>query len=72
MLALLIGLGIGLPRPYWAMLTVYITAQPQTGALRSKAAYRLLGTLLGAAVAVILTPALVNAPPVLCLAMAAV
>ena len=36
MLALFIGFGIGLPRPYWAMATAYIVAQPLTGAMRSK------------------------------------
>ncbi len=40
MLALYIGLSIGLPRPYWAMTTVYIVSQPLSGALRSKAVYR--------------------------------
>ena len=34
-LALYIAFSIGLPRPYWAMLTVYITVQPLSGALRS-------------------------------------
>jgi uncharacterized membrane protein YccC len=38
MLALYIAVSIGLDRPYWAMATVYVIAQPLTGALRSKAA----------------------------------
>ena len=38
MLALWIALRIGLDRPYWAMATAYIVAQPLTGAMRSKAA----------------------------------
>ena len=71
MLALWIGFSLGLPRPYWAMLTVYITAQPLTGALRSKALYRVLGTAGGGAAAVAIVPTFVNAPVLLSLAMAA-
>jgi uncharacterized membrane protein YccC len=70
MLALYVGFSLGLPRPYWAMLTVYITAQPLTGALRSKAVFRVLGTLLGALAAVVMVPLLVNAPLLLCLGLA--
>jgi uncharacterized membrane protein YccC len=70
MLALYIGFHLDLPRPYWAMLTVYITAQPLTGALRSKALYRVIGTILGAVAAVIMVPALVNAPVLLALGLA--
>jgi uncharacterized membrane protein YccC len=70
MLALYIGFALGLPRPYWAMTTAYIVSQPLAGAVRSKAIYRLLGTLLGAAAAVAMVPNLVNAPVLLCLAMA--
>lgn len=69
-LALLVGFGAGLPRPYWAMLTVYIVAQPLTGALRSKAVFRVLGTILGGIAAVALVPPLVNAPELLALALA--
>jgi uncharacterized membrane protein YccC len=70
MLALYIGLSVGLPRPYWAMLTVYLIAQPLSGAVRSKAAYRAIGTLLGAGAAVMLIPNLVDTPVLLCLALA--
>jgi uncharacterized membrane protein YccC len=59
-----------LPRPYWAMATVYITSQPLAGATSSKASYRVLGTLLGATAAVAMVPNLVNAPELLCLVMA--
>lgn len=69
-LALLVGFSAGLPRPYWAMLTVYIVAQPLTGALRSKAVFRVLGTILGGIAAVVLVPPLVNAPELLALALA--
>jgi uncharacterized membrane protein YccC len=70
MLALVIALGMDLPRPYWAMATVYITSQPLAGATSSKAFYRVLGTLLGASATVAMVPNLVNAPELLCLVMA--
>lgn len=65
MLALYIALALGLPRPYWAMATVYLVSHPLTGATRSKAAYRVVGTLLGATAAVVTVPLLVNAPVLL-------
>ncbi|WP_407177269.1 FUSC family protein [Bradyrhizobium sp. STM 3562] len=71
MLALVIALWLNLPRPYWAMASVYITSQPLAGATSSKAVYRLIGTLVGAATSVLMVPNLVNAPELLCLAVAA-
>lgn len=68
-LALLAALWLDLPRPYWAMATVYITSQPLAGATSSKALYRLLGTAVGAVATVAMVPNLVNAPELLCLAM---
>ena len=70
MMALYIGLAFGLPRPYWAMTAVYVVANPISGATVSKAFDRTLGTLLGAAGAVILVPLLANAPELLTLAIA--
>ena len=70
MLALVIALAIDLPRPYWAMATVYITSQPLAGATSSKAFFRVIGTLIGATVTVAMVPNLVNAPELLCLAIA--
>ncbi|WP_152044585.1 FUSC family protein [Aureimonas psammosilenae] len=69
MLALYIALACGLPRPYWAMAAVYVVANPLSGATRSKALYRALGTALGACGAVLLVPLLVNAPVLLSLAV---
>lgn len=47
-LALLIGFSQNLENPYWSALTVYVLlSQPQTGAIRAKALFRFLGTLLG-------------------------
>ena len=70
MLALVIALAMDLPRPYWAMATVYITSQPLAGATSSKAFFRVMGTLAGATMTVALVPNLINAPELLCLAIA--
>ncbi|MCJ2136627.1 FUSC family protein [Methylobacterium sp. J-026] len=69
-LALYLAMWIDLPRPYWALGTVYITSQMLAGATRAKALYRVLGTLLGAVVSIILVPNLVDAPELLTLAIA--
>ena len=70
MLALYIAMYMQLPRPYWAMATVYIVANPFVGPTSSKALYRSLGTLLGASAAVFIVPLLVQAPVLLCLVVA--
>jgi uncharacterized membrane protein YccC len=70
MLALVVALAMDLPRPYWAMATVYITSQPLAGATSSKAFFRVMGTLVGATMTVALVPNLINAPELLCLAIA--
>ncbi|KAB1069960.1 FUSC family protein [Methylobacterium planeticum] len=70
MLALFLALWIDLPKPYWAVGTVYITSQVLAGATRSKAVYRVCGTVIGAVVTVILVPNLVDAPELLTLAIA--
>ena len=62
MLALYIGLMFQLPRPYWAMASVYIVSNPFVGATRSKALYRALGTALGASAAILLVPPFVESP----------
>ncbi len=65
MAAVYIGVAMSVPKPYWAMATVYICSQPLSGATRSKAAFRVVGTLIGAIAAVALVPALVNEPMLL-------
>ncbi|EHR03144.1 FUSC family protein [Bradyrhizobium sp. WSM471] len=70
MLAFSIALWLGMPRPYWAMASVYITSNQLAGATSSKAAYRMLGTLIGATATIALIPNLVNAPELLSLAVA--
>jgi uncharacterized membrane protein YccC len=70
MLALYIALAVGLPRPYWAMTTAYIVSQPLSGAVRSKAIYRVCGTIIGGLATIAMVPNLVNSPPLLCAALA--
>ncbi len=60
MLALYLALRLGLPRPFWAPLTAYVVSQPIAGAVRSKAIYRILGTILGSMAIVILVPTFIN------------
>ena len=69
MLALYAAMALGMPRPYWAMATVYVVSNPLTGATRSKGVYRAGGTLLGASAAVLLVPWLVDRPLLLSLAV---
>lgn len=68
--ALYLAFWIDLLKPYWALGTVYITSQVLAGATRSKALYRVLGTLLGAVASVILVPNLASAPELLAVVIA--
>lgn len=70
MLAMYIASRAGLPRPFWAMLTSYVVAAPLAGNVRSKALFRLCGTLIGCTATVLMVPALANAPELLTLALA--
>lgn len=70
MAALALAFWLGLDNPYWAMATAYIVAQPLTGAMRSKALYRFIGTITGGVASVLLVPNLVDAPVLLSLAIA--
>jgi uncharacterized membrane protein YccC len=71
LLALFVAFSLDLPRPLWAMLSVFIIAQPYSGAVRSRAVHRFAGTLLGAAFVVLVTPPLSTTPELLCLTLAA-
>ena len=68
-MALYLAYSIGLPRPFWAMTTAYVVAQPWSGAVRSKALYRLVGTFIGSAATVYMVPRLSNSPVVMTAAM---
>nr|WP_202408238.1 FUSC family protein [Novosphingobium silvae] len=70
LLATYISFAIGLERPYWAFLTSYIVAAPLAGAVISKALFRVIGTFIGAAAAVIMVPPLAHSPELLTLAIA--
>jgi uncharacterized membrane protein YccC len=70
MLALYLASRADLPRPFWAVLTTYVVAQPLAGTVRSKGLYRLAGTLIGSTATVLVVPALSNAPELLVLTLA--
>jgi|TARA_R100001126_G_scaffold43909_1_gene24908 uncharacterized membrane protein YccC len=65
MLAYYISLRIGLPRPFWAIITVYIVSQTSAGASLSRGVYRFAGTFIGAIATVAIVPNFVN-EPILC------
>lgn len=54
LIALLIAFTFNLDQPQWALLTVFIVSQPQSGLVLAKSFYRIIGTLIGAAVALLL------------------
>lgn len=47
LLALFISFWLALDEPYWALLTVFVVAQPDSGLVLAKSFYRLLGTAVG-------------------------
>jgi len=54
LVALLVAFTFNLDQPYWALLTVFIVSQPQSGLVLAKSFYRIIGTVIGAAVALLL------------------
>lgn len=62
MLAYYIALSIGLDQPSWAIITVYIVSQTSVGASLSRCLYRLVGTVIGAGMTVLIIPTFVNSP----------
>ena len=55
LLALLVAFTFNLDQPYWALLTVFIVSLPQqSGLVLAKSFYRIIGTVIGAAVALLL------------------
>jgi len=62
MLAYYIALRIGLPKPFWAVVTVYIVSQTSSGASFSRSVYRFAGTFFGATATVAIVPNFVNDP----------
>ena len=54
LIALLVAFNFNLDEPYWALLTVFIVSQPlQSGQVLAKSLYRIIGTVIGAAVALL-------------------
>jgi len=62
MVSLFIAFRLELKNPWWAMITVYLTSQTLSGAMRAKAVYRIVGTLISGIVMLIIVPNLVDAP----------
>lgn len=62
MLSLYVAFSLNLAYPIWAIGTVFVIANPYSGMTSSKSLYRVLGTLLGAVVSIIVTPVLINTP----------
>ena len=61
-IALLIAYWLGLENPHWAMMTVFIVAQPVAGMVLAKGFYRLVGTLAGAMAAIGITKLFGSSP----------
>lgn len=62
LLALFIAFSLDLTYPMWAAGTVIIVAHPYAGMVSSKAVYRILGTLIGGIIAIVLTPQFIDLP----------
>jgi uncharacterized membrane protein YccC len=72
MLALFVAYELQLDAPYWAWVTVWIVAQPNTGMMLSKSFYRAVGTICGALLAVGLIALFAQAPELFVAALALV
>jgi len=70
MLALYIAFRLDLSQPSWSVTTVYIVSQPFAGMVLAKSLYRVLGTLIGAAMSLVLVSLFSNTPELFCLALA--
>lgn len=62
MLALFISFELDLINPMWSIGTVMIIANPYSGMVSSKCVYRLIGTVAGAVIALLLTPHFIHTP----------
>lgn len=68
MLAFALAVRIGLPQPYWSLVTCCVCMNVMTGAIRSKAVYRLAGTLSAGMVTLMLAALLGSVPQLLIVA----
>ncbi|MGX5831904.1 FUSC family protein [Mesorhizobium sp. 43Arga] len=71
LIALLSAYALKLDHPQWAMMTVFIVAQPVAGMVLAKGFYRLLGTLAGGLAAIGITTVFGTNPWVLVTVLAA-
>ncbi|WP_421684092.1 FUSC family protein [Stutzerimonas urumqiensis] len=62
LLALWVAMRLGLDQPQWALMTAFIVAQPMAGMVVQKALARIVGTLAGAAMAVLIMAVAAQAP----------
>ena len=70
-LALYIALRLGLPRPFWAPMATCIIAQSMSaGSVFVRASSRLIGTLVGTVVSVLLLVSFINYTFLLCFLIA--
>ncbi|MCE0497839.1 MAG: FUSC family protein [Methylacidiphilales bacterium] len=70
MLALYLAFALQLESPYWALLTVWIVAQPTPGMLLSKSIYLVVGTIAGSVFGVMLIALFAQTPELFVLALA--
>jgi uncharacterized membrane protein YccC len=70
MLAVFIAFKVPLPQPTWAMLTVYVVSQPLAGMVVSKSIFRVVGTVVGAAMSLVLVDLFADTREVFLLALA--
>ena len=70
MLALFAAFYMQLESPFWAWLTVWIVAQPTTGMVLSKSLYRVIGTICGSLLGIILIALFAQTPELFVLALA--
>ncbi|MEW6641536.1 MAG: FUSC family protein [Pseudomonadota bacterium] len=70
MLALYIAFRLDLSQPSWSVTTVYIVSQPFAGMVLAKSLYRVLGTLIGAVMSLVMVSLFSNTPELFCLALA--
>ncbi|WP_109476924.1 FUSC family protein [Paraburkholderia sp. C35] len=68
-IVLIISFTSSLPRPWWALLTLYVTAQSMTGPSAPRVLYRILGIVIGAFVTLALVPNMQNSPVLLVLCL---
>ncbi|WP_048709396.1 FUSC family protein [Microvirga massiliensis] len=70
-LALYVAFALELTQPTWAMLTVFVVSQPIAGMVVAKSLFRVIGTVVGATVALALVAAFAQSPSLFltCLAL---